>query len=104
MCNSEGLQGTFLMGGGVSILDVSIGMIPYLGTFWYLLTHTPECSPSCQAISSPLEKYQCTSLPGHYHRSIASFHYFELHPNCVSHWLFFPTTKSYDDANHNPLI
>lgn len=94
MCNSEDLQGMILMGRRVSILDVSIGMMPYLGTFWYLLTCTPEYSPSCQAISSPLEKYQRTSLPGHYHRSIASFHYFELHPNSVSHWLFFPTTKS----------
>jgi hypothetical protein len=30
---------------------------------------------------------------GIHHRSIASFNYFELHLNCVSHCLFVPTTK-----------
>lgn len=40
---------------------------------------------------------------GIYHRSIASLNYFEPPSNCVSHCLFFPITKSYDDAKHNPL-
>lgn len=97
----------FSWAGGFPYWSVSIDVIPILGNFWYSSAPIPERGPPFQANLLPLGPCGWTRprhSPGTASQGISIASLFRAASNCVSHCLFFPPTKTYDAAQHTPLI